>query len=471
MIRSGNSLFNTKKERGEIKILKLFFGSPPRAAISGFASLIIAGAMLLTLSDSSVAAGHICFTDALFTATSAVCVTGLVVVDTGTYFTLFGQSVILFLIQAGGLGIMTISTFFIIILRKRPSFSGHAAIQDTFDHRKNRNITVILHDVLLFTFALEGLGVIILFFCFFPKYGAGHSFYLALFHSVSAFCNAGFSLFSDSFTGYRNNLVVNLIICFLIIMGGIGFPVLSELKHCALSKNFRWNRLTLHTKLVISSTAFLLLSSTLLIFFMEWDNTMKGFGLQERFLSAFFQAVNARTSGFNSLSIGDMANETLFLLILFMFVGASPGSCGGGIKTTTFSTLTVLGISRFMGQKRPQLFNRSIPEKSIRKAVSVVLISTFVVSTGIMILLMTELGSTSHIQSRGKFLEIFFEVISAFGTVGLSTGVTGTLSTIGKLIITLIMFIGRLGPLLIAVAVSRPARLNYYYAEENIMIG
>jgi trk system potassium uptake protein TrkH len=204
---------------------------------------------------------------------------------------------------------------------------------------------------------------------------------------------------------------------------------------------------------------------------MEWHNTLSPLSVPDRILSGFFQAVNARTSGFNTLPLGSMANETLFILILLMFIGASPGSCGGGIKTTTFSTLVAFGISRFRGHERPQLFNRSISERSIQKAVSVVLISTLVVCVGIMILLETELGGIPHPQSRGKFLELFFEVVSAFGTVGLSTGITDRLSTIGKIIITGIMFIGRLGPLLVAVAVSRPIKARYFYAEENIMIG
>jgi trk system potassium uptake protein TrkH len=255
------------------------------------------------------------------------------------------------------------------------------------------------------------------------------------------------------------------------VSGGIGFPVLSELKQRLSFKRRTWSRLSLHSKLVLSTTAFLLFTSTIMILFMEWHNTLAQLAVPTRFLSSFFQAVNARTSGFNSLPVGNMANATLFILILFMFVGASPGSCGGGIKTTTFATLAVLGISRFQGHERPHLFGRSISEKSIGKAVSVVLISTIVVCIGIMILLMAELGDVSHPQSRGKFLELLFEVVSAFGTVGLSTGITNSLSTTGKIIITCMMFVGRLGPLLVAIAVSRPITSRYFHAEENIIIG
>ena len=411
------------------------------------------------------------FVDALFTSTSAVCVTGLTVVDTGSCFSPFGQSVILVLIQTGGLGIMTISTLFLLIAGRRPSFIGHNVIQGTFTHTRERSLSSILKNVVFFTLGLEGLGMALMFFCFLPGNGAQRALYLAVFHSISAFCNAGFSLFSDSFTGYQDNWMLNLTICFLIVSGGLGFPVLSELKQRLSFKRRAWSRLSLHSKLVLSTTAFLLFTSTIMILFMEWHNTLAPLAVPTRFLSSFFQAVNARTSGFNSLPVGNMANATLFILILFMFVGASPGSCGGGIKTTTFATLAVLGISRFQGHERPHLFGRSISEKSIGKAVSVVLISTIVVCIGIMILLMAELGDVSHPQSRGKFLELLFEVVSAFGTVGLSTGITNSLSTTGKTIITCIMFVGRLGPLLVAIAVSRPITSRYFHAEENIIIG
>ncbi len=415
--------------------------------------------------------GRLGFVDALFTSTSAVCVTGLTVVDTGTTFSPFGQFILMVLIQTGGLGIMTVSTLFLMISGRRLSFIGQNVIQNTFAYTGDRSLPAILKDVAFFTFALEGLGIVLLFFCFYPDNEAPRALYLSIFHSISAFCNSGFSLFPDSFTGYRDNWVLNLTICFLVLTGGIGFLVLSELKQrLSFKRRFR-SRLSLHSKLVLLTTLCLLIAGTVIILFMEGHNTLVQFSAPHRVLSSFFQAVNARTSGFNTLPLGNMANETLFILILLMFIGASPGSCGGGIKTTTFATLILLSISRFRGQKRPQIFNRSISEKSIGKAVSVLLISAVVVCIGIMILLMTEQGEISYAQSRGKFLELFFEVVSAFGTVGLSTGITANLSIMGKMIITCIMFIGRLGPLLVAIAVSRPITSDYFYAEENIMIG
>jgi trk/ktr system potassium uptake protein len=398
-------------------------------------------------------------------------VTGLVVVDTGKIFSLFGQLVILILIQAGGLGIMTLSTLFLMAAGRRPGLAGRIVIQDTFTSGGERSLYSILRDVALFTFAIEGMGMALMFFRFLPGRDVADALYLSLFHSVSAFCNAGFSLFSDSFMAYREDWVLSLVICLLIITGGIGFLVLSELKRQFPFNRRTWSRLSLHSKLVLSTTAILLIFGSLLLVFMEWDNTLAPLSVPGRCLAGFFQAVNARTAGFNTLPIGDLANETLFVLILLMFIGASPGSCGGGIKTTTLASLTVLGISRLRGKERPQLFRRTISNKSVGKAISVVMISMFVVVIGTMLLLMSELGEIPHPFSRGKFLELLFEVVSAFGTVGLSTGGTGGLSVEGKLILTFVMFVGRLGPLAIAIAVSHRRAPSYYYAEEGIMIG
>jgi len=318
---------------------------------------------------------------------------------------------------------------------------------------------------------MEALGAALLFFRFLPDYDVTRALYFASFHSVSAFCNAGFSLFSDSFAAYQGDWLLNLVICFLIVTGGIGFLVLFELKNRFPFNRQTWSRLSLHSKLVLSTTAILLICSSLLIIFMEWHNTLSHLSFPDRCLAGFFQAVSARTAGFNTLSTENMANETLFVLILLMFVGASPGSCGGGIKTSTFATLLVLGISRLRGQERPQLFRRSISATSVGKAISIVMISMVVVLTATMLVLMTELGEIAHPLSRGKFLELLFEVVSAFGTVGLSTGVTAGLSVAGKIILSFVMFAGRLGPLVIAIAVSRQHITRYYYADEHIMVG
>ena len=457
-------------ETNNMRFYRLLLQSPTRISICGFLILISIGTVLLMLPAASISKS-LNLVDALFTATSASCVTGLIVVDTGRSLSHLGQSVILVLIQAGGLGIMTISTLFLLIAGRRPSLTGQVVIQDTFTRGADRTVGSILKDVALFTFVFEALGTVLLFFRFFPERSMGEALYLAVFHAISAFCNAGFSVFTDSFVGYGNDWTLNLVICFLIISGGIGFPVLSELKRQWPLNRGKWSRLSLHTKLVLSTTAILLASGTLLILLMEWGNTLAPFSSPQRFLAAFFQAVSARTAGFNTLPIENMANETLFIFILLMFIGASPGSCGGGIKTSSLATLVLLGLSRLRGQLRPQVFYRTISEASIGKALSLVMVSTVVIVAGTLALLMSELGEIPHYLSRGKFLELLFEVVSAFGTVGLSTGVTTGLSTLGKLIITLTMFIGRIGPLVVALAISRRTTTRFYYADENIIVG
>jgi trk system potassium uptake protein TrkH len=449
---------------------KYFLKSPIYVPILGFVLLITAGTLLLALPQASSAPG-IGWINALFTATSASCVTGLVVVDTGTVFTPFGQVVILVLIQFGGLGIMTMSTLFLLIAGRRPSLAGRIAIQDTLTYGEERSLYALLRDVALFTFTIEAVGALLLLFRFLLDYDVPQALYMSAFHSVSAFCNAGFSLFSDSFAAYQGDWLFNLVICFLIVSGGIGFLVLSELKKRFSFNRQTWSRLSLHSKLVLTTTAILLITSSLLLVSMEWHNTLAHLSFPDRCLAGFFQAVSVRTAGFNSISIENMANETLFVLILLMFIGASPGSCGGGIKTTTVATLFVLGVSRLRGQERPQLFRRSISATSVGKAISIVMISTVVVLTATMLILMTELGEVAHPLSRGKFLELLFEVVSAFGTVGLSTGVTAGLTVAGKIILSFVMFAGRLGPLVIAIAVSRRRVARYYYADEPIMIG
>ncbi len=452
------------------RIARSLLQSPTRVTIFVFAGMICIGTLLLMLPEASRNKG-LGFVDALFTSTSATCVTGLVVVDTGHALSLFGQLIILSLIQVGGLGIMTISTFFLLIAGRRPSLVGRIVIKDTLTYGEDRDLLSLIQDALKFTFVIEGLGTALLFLRYFPGKNVNEALYLSIFHSISAFCNAGFSLFSDNLMSYRADWGTNLIISFLIISGGIGFLVISELKKRLSFDLMTLSSLSLHSKLVITVTVILLLFSSLFLTIFEWENILGSLPLSKRFLAGFFHAVSARTAGFNTLSVGDMANETLFLLILLMFIGASPGSCGGGIKTTTLACLGILGLSRVRGKARPQIFNRTISYGSVEKAISVVLISSIIIIIATLLLLMSELGDVPHTMSRGNFLELLFEAVSAFGTVGLSTGVTDSLSKSGKLIITFVMFIGRLGPLAIAMAVSRSETSRYFYAEEDIMIG
>jgi len=452
-----------------MKLKYLFLHNPSRISVAGYAIFILIGALLLML-PISVKGEDIGFVNALFTATSAASVTGLSVVDTGAVFTLFGQVVILLLIQVGGLGIMTLSTVLMMIAGIRPGMTSRVAVQDTFNIDGIIDFRSILKDIILFTFVIEGVGAALLLFYFLPGRTLPEAVYVSIFHAVSAFCNAGFALFSDSFIGFQKAWGFNLTVCLLIISGGIGFFVLSELRRKMPLTRRALSRLSLHSKIVLSVTAILIISGTILITVMEWNNTVSHFSLPEKILAGFFQAVTTRTAGFNTLPIGGMANEALFFMILLMFIGASPGSCGGGIKTTTVACLYSLGLSRLKGFEMPSLFKRSITQESVRRAASVAMVSILVVVAGTMVTLIAEAGSGGMLN-RGKFIEIFFEVVSAFGTVGLSTGITGALTGLGKLVIAAVMFIGRLGPLVVAMAVSRKNAPRYSYAEENLMIG
>jgi trk system potassium uptake protein TrkH len=452
-----------------MKLKYLFLHNPARVSVAGYALFILMGASLLMLPISVTGEG-IGFVNALFTATSAASVTGLTVVDTGTIFTFFGQVIILILIQVGGLGIMTLSTILLMMIGIRPSMTSNTVVKNTFNLDGSIDYRSILKDVLLFTFVIEGVGAILLLLYFLPQRSLPEAIFISIFHSVSAFCNAGFVLFSDNFIKYQGAWGFNIIICILIILGGIGFFVLSELRRKIPLNRRSLSRLSLHSKIVLSVTSILIISGTILITIMEWGNTLSIPHLPEKFLAGFFQTVTTRTAGFNTLPIGDMVNEALFLMIIFMFIGASPGSCGGGIKTSTAACLFSLGFSRLKGFEKPRLFNRSISQESVGRAISITMVSMLVVVIGTMVMLIAETGLSGTLN-RGKFIEIFFEVVSAFGTVGLSTGITGTLSAVGKIVITLVMFIGRLGPLVVAMAVSRTSAPSYYYAEENIMIG
>jgi trk system potassium uptake protein TrkH len=409
--------------------------------------------------------------DALFTATSAICVTGLVTVDTATALSRFGQWVVLLLIQVGGIGIMTLSTLLLLMAGRRPSLTGRTVIKDTFTHSRTRSPADIIRQVVVYTLVIEAAGAGLLFLRLAPSAGLSEAARQSLFHAVSAFCNAGFSLYSDSLMGFRGDPFVNLTVCALIVSGGIGFLVISEVRSHFPWNRRRWSRLSLHSRLAISVSVLLVAGGTLLFAVFEWQNTLEGMAPSRKLLAALFQSVTTRTAGFNTIPIDRLANETLFLFLLLMTIGACPGSCGGGIKTTTFATLICVGWSRLRGWRQPQVFHRTISDGSVNRALGLTLVSLLVVTATVFVLLMSELGEIAHPDSRGKFLELLFEAVSAFGTVGLSMGVTPVLSPLGKVVIVFAMFVGRLGPLVIAMALGRPREARYQYAEESIMVG
>jgi trk system potassium uptake protein len=444
--------------------------SPTQYSVLAFALFILLGTALLMLPVASTQ-GSLSFVDALFTSTSAGCVTGLSVMDIGKTLSLFGQMVLLILVQVGGLGIITLSTVFLSFAGRRPSMAGRMVVEDTFTHSGDKRLGSLLLDVFRFTFVIEGVGAIFLFFRFLPGRSFLEAAYLGIFHSICSFCNAGFSVFSDNLMGFRGDWLVNLVVCSLIVLGGIGFLVLAEIKRNFPFHIKTWSRLSLHSHIALSTTFVLIVSGMALIYFLERHNTLASLSSGEKFLATLFQSVTSRTAGFNTLPIGQMADASLLVLILLMFIGACSGSTGGGIKAGTFATLLMWGVSRVRGHEHPQGFNRSIAQASLGRAISVAMVSLFLVTLSSLVILMTQVGGLPHGQSKGKFLELVFEVVSAFGTVGLSTGITTELNTVSKVVLSFVMFCGRLGPLVVALAVTRKKVLHYHYAEENIMIG
>jgi len=430
--------------------------------ISSFSLVIFIGAVLLMLPFSTTY-GFISPEDALFTATSAVTVTGLIVVDTATYFTPFGQLIILVLIQIGGLGFMTFSTFGILVMGKSFTLKDKNIIENEFTAGSYKNIKQLAIAIIILTFSIELIGALILYSQFTSLHGIQRVF-ASVFHSISAFCNAGFSIFSNSFENYTGHWGINMTLMILIIMGGIGFLVMNEIILFLRRKIKRFSKFSLHTKLVLISSGILILVGFLLIFIEELVNKSNPLSFHDKILSALFHSVSARTAGFNTISMGSFSYASVFVLIVLMFIGASPGSTGGGIKTTTGSIIIAYFRSRLRGQERIDIFYRNLPARTLEKAFFIFIIY-LVLTSFFFILLLT-------FEPHPSMGELLFEIVSAFGTVGLSLGITSQLSLLSKLTVITTMFIGRVGPLTLLIALSKKeSRAQLKYPEENIMIG
>jgi len=436
-----------------------------------YMTTILTGALLLYLPFSTTS-GQIGLIDSLFTAASAVCVTGLIVVDTGSYFTLAGQLVILTLIQLGGLGIMTISVSLFLFMGRRVPIKHRLALQDVFAHSPRRDIYDLVKSVMIFTFFVEALGALFLFAHFYGEHSAGRAFYLAVFHSISAFCNAGFSLFADSFMAYRGSALLNLTVCALIVMGGIGFPVVYEI-YLRMRRRHANGRLSVHAKVVLLTTLALILSGILLFAFAEHGRLGLSSWSGEYWLAALFQSITARTAGFNTVDIASLSTSTLAFLIFLMFFGASPGSCGGGIKTTTLAMLGLYSLSRLKGRQSLNVFKKTIPKDITSRSISLFVLSVVIVSLVLFGVLLLEEGGGHRLEEGRAFLAHLFEVVSAFGTVGLSMGVTSGLSWGAKCLLIILMLIGRLGvPAFTYLLVGGTNGENgIQYAEEKLMVG
>ncbi|WP_252606992.1 TrkH family potassium uptake protein [Bacillus paralicheniformis] len=431
--------------------------SPSQLLVLVFLFFIILGTLLLkTPAATSKPIGWI---DTLFTSTSAMTVTGLAVVDTGTDYTLFGQLMILVLIQVGGLGIMSFAVLIFIMLGKKIGLKERLLIQQSLNQTSLGGIIKLIKSLFIYSFAIEMLAMLILAVKWVPEYGFARGVYYSLFHAVSAFNNAGFSIWPDSLMQYEGDPLVNLVISFLFIIGGIGFTVLSDLWH---KRSFK--KLSLHSKLMIYGTFIINLSAMIFIFLLEYQN-QKTLGMlppAEKLWGAYFQAVTPRTAGFNTTDIGSLHESTITLLLLLMFVGAGSASTGGGIKLTTFLVILLSVITFLKGKKHISIAKKTLKDQLIIRSLAISTISVLLILAAVFILNMTE---------PKPFLAILFEVVSAFGTVGLSMGITADLSPIGKMLIVFIMFLGKLGPLTLAFSLARPEKENIRYSSEDILTG
>ncbi len=442
--------------------------TPPRIFILSFALLILIGAILLWL-PFAAGRGHLSFVDALFSSASAVCVTGLAVIDIGKDLSFAGQIVTLVLFQIGGLGIITFSVVLFGLMGRGISFKGREIVQSTFLHTPRRDFIVIVKGVLLLTFISEAVGTILLFIRFAQDFPPATAFFHALYNAVSAFNNCGYSLFSDSLMAYRGDWIVNLTVMGLIVLGGIGFIVQQE-----VIARFRGSRkrLSLHTKIVLLTTGVLILAGAVLFYLFEADHILKGVSGPTQFLDSLFQSITPRTAGFNTVDIGRLTNPTILVMIILMFIGASPGSTGGGIKTTSFTLLLLMIWNRMKGRYHVNVFNRRIPREILGRTIAIIFASAFsVVLITSVLLLFSGGGTVPPEQSRHFFVEYLFETVSAFGTVGLSMGITPKLNDIQKLAIVLMMFAGRVGPLALAFSWYTAGKKEIKYAEESVMVG
>lgn len=430
----------------------------------GYLLMVLTGTLLLLLPFSSASGTSVGFRTAFFTSVSASCVTGLTLLPTGSSWSFFGQLVILLLIQVGGLGFMTIATLFFHILNKRMCLSERETLLESLNLTRIEGIMHFSGKIIAGTLLLEGLGAALLALRFIPLFGFGHGLWLSCFHAVSAFCNAGFDLFSGAAASpslmlFADDPLVCLVIIFLIVVGGLGFLVWDDLRR----NRFHWHRYTLHTKLVLSVSAFLLLGSALLFFFFEASATGAGQSLGARILEALFSSATARTAGFNSVDTAALSDASRLLTIFLMLIGGSPGSTAGGIKTTTVAVLFLALFASFRREKKAAAFGRAIPQGTILKSITI-----FLTNTGCAFLAALWLCAADHLPA----MDALFETISAIGTVGMSTGVTASLSPFSSLLVALLMFMGRVGSVSFSMALlEKKQQPPVAYPEEAVTIG
>jgi trk system potassium uptake protein TrkH len=440
--------------------------TPPQILVFGFVFIILLGSFILMLPISLNPGTSITFIDALFTATSAACVTGLVVVDTSTQFSMFGQVVILILIQIGGLGFMTMAALLFFVVRKKITLKERLLLQETMRHSSLEGIVRLVRRALVFSITIELIGAILLSIRWSFDYELQQAIYFGIFHSISFFNNAGFDLFGQvsgpfsSISIYKNDIFINFIVLILIFSGGLGFIVLSELIDYPSDR-----KLSLHSKVVLYTSIFLIVVGAIVIFVFEFTNSrsLQPEGIGDKMLASLFQSNTTRSGGITTLDFSAFRQATQFFVIILMFIGASPGSAGGGIKTTSFAILIASIIAMIRGKEEVTIFRYRLARDLIMRAITFTLLSLFLVVFISMVL--------STLEDK-QFLVILFEVTSAFGTVGLSLGLTPQLTVIGKLVICVTMFLGRLGPITLAYALQpKQEKELYRYPEGKINVG
>lgn len=431
--------------------------SPSQLLILVFFTAILLGTCLLKLPIASY--HYVRWIDALFTATSAMTVTGLSTIDSAKEYTLFGQFVIITLIQLGGLGIVSFALLIFIMLGKKIGLKERILIQQSLNQTSLGGVIKLVRNLFLFSFMIEFIAMLFLSIRWIPEYGFWKGVFYSFFHSISAFNNAGFALWSDNLIRYVGDPIVNIGITGLIILGGIGFTVMSDIWY---KKSFR--KLSLHSKIMIIGTIVTNLLAMAFIFFLEYHNphTLGHLSTPNKLWASYFQAVTTRTAGFETMDLNDLKEPTALLFLLLMFVGAGSASTGGGIKLTTFIVIVISVITFIKGKQEIVLAKRTIATSILLKSLAIFSIALLAIFLAVFVLCITE---------KAPFLKVLFEVISAFGTVGLTMGLTTKLTMIGKLIIVMMMFIGKLGPLTLAVSIAKSEQASIRYPHEDILTG
>jgi trk system potassium uptake protein len=447
--------------------------SPSRLLVLSFALLVLVGTLGFRLVPGLAIAAPLSWTDALFMATSAVCVTGLAVVDPATELTFAGQLWILVLVQLGGLGLLTLTSGILLTIGRRLSLRHEALLHASDGGAPSVDYRALVRRVLRFTFGIEAAGAALLWAAWAPTLGARDAAWPAAFHAVSAFCNAGFSVIPGGFLTQARLPVPLVVTMTLIVLGGLGFLTLDELsqrvrrgRRAGGGRHAAW--LSLHTRLVIVTTIALLVVGTIGFAIFEWDRTLAGLPLRSRLLNALFGSVTARTAGFNTVDYADVGAPTALMTMVLMFIGGAPGSTAGGVKTTTLALLVVLALSRLLGRRNVSAFHRTIPEETLGRAAGLMVLATTVLGLGVLLLVTVDPGAAS--QSR--FLAYMFEAVSAFATVGLSANLTPDLSPDARIVVVGLMFVGRVGIMTAAAALALgPRSVPFRYAKEDVAIG